>query len=178
MARANETPADDMDGMAGMLPEEDVVLEAATREEVEELRAQVSQLEAGQGRMLSILESMAPEKAPPPGPPQPPKAVELPEGFTRFRSPIKDFTTFASKGGSYFDQNQGQLITIPAKPIHFSNGVYDANPEETAHLRSLITGNDHHVVEDPMATPIGSVQVTDGPRTSTEAQAPQLTARL
>lgn len=155
---------------------EEVVLEAATRDEVDELRSQISEIAAGQSRILSTLEGLLP---PAPKPRKAPGPVQLKEGVTRFRSTIKDFTTFVSEGGSYFDQNKGRLITIKAKAIMFENGVYDADPEETEHLRELIANNDPHVFEDPMALPLQGVGVTEGVRTADQVNpVAELSARL
>lgn len=97
-----------------------------------------------------------------PGPPPEELVTGLPEGVTRFMSPITNYRLVYEHGAQMIVNNRP--VSVPQKTIEFANGIYDTkDPEIVAFLRSHDDyGTDF--IEDPTARPRTGARVVEGPR--------------
>lgn len=106
--------------------------------------------------------------------------TELPEGVTRFYSPIRNYRIARVPG--WQENVQGRIINHPQLWVDFNNGIADCNEEETAFLLDRPELG-HDFWPDPTAVPQTGPVIRDGfqtaeksPRAVQQRQAPLVRA--
>jgi len=125
------------------------------------------------------------QQAPPAEPvaePEPdPTVTALPEGTTRFFSPIASDFNIILKHKTFITTAQGVHEPIPQRVLSFTSHICTTDDEELIELaRAYIKKKgDHEFFEDPQAQPVNKVRIAEGSRsTGTVDTAPDaLTAR-